>query len=310
MKRADSTRLQKMKRLSTMAKEHTTQGDALLSQIGSGALEESSPSRDGVSSVERPASAIAEVSKGGQVSKLMRDDSIACRSEGSVYSDCGTDLVADFGGISQYETKPPEHGSKRAKSDGSLHPDFSAPIHKLLRLYIMLSPKNTHQLRMRHRHGVKLVDLSRNSHYHQITNRPHRSLQKQSHFEASQSYNAYNANLLLTPQIEDYYVTCDVAVWLCVCKGWGSIAVHKWWEGQRDAHGRLLAGKPNVWARKVVRHRILINTVVRVSESGFRGSDLALPKSEFPKDGGRLTFNVINAIIRSPPPTPLWRLDV
>ena len=31
------------------------------------------------------------------------------------------------------------------------------------------------------------------------------------------------------------------------------IAVHKWWEGRRDAHGRLLAGKPNVWARKVVR---------------------------------------------------------
>ena len=34
----------------------------------------------------------------------------------------------------------------------------------------------------------------------------------------------------------------------------GGIAVHKWWEGQRDPRGNLLSGgKPNVWARKVVR---------------------------------------------------------
>lgn len=100
-----------------MAKDHTTQGDALLSQIGSGAVEDSSLNRDGVSSVERRASVIPEGSKGAPVSKLMRDDSIARQSEASMYSDCGTDLVAEFGGISQYETKTPEHGSKRAKAE-------------------------------------------------------------------------------------------------------------------------------------------------------------------------------------------------
>jgi len=30
------------------------------------------------------------------------------------------------------------------------------------------------------------------------------------------------------------------------------VTVYKWWQGERDPHGNLLSGKPNVWARKVV----------------------------------------------------------
>ncbi len=32
------------------------------------------------------------------------------------------------------------------------------------------------------------------------------------------------------------------------------VTVYKWWQGERDPHGGLLSGKPNVWARKVIPH--------------------------------------------------------
>ena len=33
---------------------------------------------------------------------------------------------------------------------------------------------------------------------------------------------------------------------------WSGVAVHKWWEVQRDHHGKLLPRKPNVLALKVI----------------------------------------------------------
>ena len=42
------------------------------------------------------------------------------------------------------------------------------------------------------------------------------------------------------------------------------MAVHKWWEVQRDHRGKLLPRKPNVWALKVANTRTPDGRVVGV----------------------------------------------
>ena len=38
---------------------------------------------------------------------------------------------------------------------------------------------------------------------------------------------------------------------ICILLVQAGVVVYKWWKGDRDPHGALLSGKPNVWARKV-----------------------------------------------------------
>ena len=45
---------------------------------------------------------------------------------------------------------------------------------------------------------------------------------------------------------------------------WSGVAVHKWWEVQRDHHGKLLPRKPNVWALKVINTQTPDGRVVGV----------------------------------------------
>ncbi len=45
---------------------------------------------------------------------------------------------------------------------------------------------------------------------------------------------------------------------------WSGVAVHKWWEVQRDHHGKLLPRKPNVWALKVINTQTADGRVVGV----------------------------------------------
>ena len=40
------------------------------------------------------------------------------------------------------------------------------------------------------------------------------------------------------------------------------MVVYKWWQGERDPQGRLLSGKPNVWARKVVNTQVPPNSMI------------------------------------------------
>ncbi len=42
------------------------------------------------------------------------------------------------------------------------------------------------------------------------------------------------------------------------------MAVHKWWEVQRDHRGKLLPRKPNVWALKVVNTKTPDGRIVGV----------------------------------------------
>ncbi len=45
---------------------------------------------------------------------------------------------------------------------------------------------------------------------------------------------------------------------------WSGVAVHKWWEVQRDHHGKLLPRKPNVLALKVINTKTPDGRVVGV----------------------------------------------
>ena len=56
------------------------------------------------------------------------------------------------------------------------------------------------------------------------------------------------------------------------------MAVHKWWEVQRDHRGKLLPRKPNVWALKVVNTRTpdgrVVGVLVGITACSFLHTDM------------------------------------